>query len=154
MTFRIDTVTGSDELADVTQRLLDLLPSWFGIPEANAEYVDAARRLPGYVARTGAETIGVLLCDRHFPESAEIHLIAVHPAWHRRGAGRALLEAMIADVTEDGGRLLEVKTLGPSHPDAGYVKTRAFYRALGFLPLEEMLELWPENPALIMVRPL
>lgn len=152
MTFRIDTVTGSAELADVTQRLLDLLPTWFGIPEANAEYVDSARRLPGRVLWAGTEIIGVLLYRRHFPESAEIHLIAVHPEWHRRGAGRSMVEALVTDLTAAGCRLLQVKTLGPSHPDEGYVKTRAFYRATGFLPLEEMLDLWPDNPCLIMVR--
>ena len=154
MTYRIEAVPGSAELAGVAARLLGLLPTWFGIPESNAGYVESARRLPGYVARTDAEPIGLLLCRRHFPESAEIHLMAVHPAWHRRGAGRAMVDALVADLTADGCRLLQVKTLGPSHPDAGYGRTRAFYAAMGFLPVEETAELWPENPCLIMVRPL
>ena len=50
--------------------------------------------------------------------------------------------------------LLSVKTLGPSRPDAGYAGTRRFYGALGFQPVEELLDLWPGNPCLIMVKPL
>jgi GNAT superfamily N-acetyltransferase len=152
--YRIVKATGSAELADITDRLLGLLPSWFGIPEANAEYVASATELPGFVAHTDTEAIGVLLCRRHFASAAEIHLIAVDPAWHRRGVGRALVAAAESEITEEGAQLLQVKTLGPARPDEGYARTREFYRSVGFLPLEEMHELWPENPCLIMVKPL
>ena len=51
--------------------------------------------------------------------------------------------------------VLQVKTLSESHPDAGYAKTRAFYRAMGFHPLEEFKTLWGEaNPCLLMVKKL
>jgi GNAT superfamily N-acetyltransferase len=98
--------------------------------------------------------VGVLLYEWHFPSSAEIHLMAVDPARHRRGAGRALVDAVESIVRADGASLLEVKTLGPSHPDRGYAGTRAFYAACGFLPVEELLDLWPGNPCLIMIKPL
>ncbi|MFK4035110.1 hypothetical protein ACI2LC_04845 [Nonomuraea wenchangensis] len=55
--YRIARVTGSAELAEVTARLLDQLPSWFGMPEANVGYVEAAKRLPGLVAYAGAEAV-------------------------------------------------------------------------------------------------
>lgn len=153
MTRAIRAVPPSPELAGVTRRLLDRLPTWFGIPESNAEYVrTAAEVLPGHVAGDG---VGVLLCRRHFPESAEIHLMAVDPEWHRRGVGRALVDAVVADLVADGCRFLQVKTLGPSRQDDGYARTRRFYRAVGFVPLEETPELWPpDNPCLIMVRAL
>lgn len=152
--YRVTRVAGSAELGETTERLLAMLPTWFGIPESNAEYVAAATRLPGYLAEAGGEPVGILLCDRHFPETAEIHLLAVDPAWHRRGIGRALVGALVDDVLPTGCRLVQVKTLGPSHPDTGYVRTRRFYRAVGFLPVEEITGLWPGNPCLIMVRPL
>ncbi|MFI7224818.1 GNAT family N-acetyltransferase [Nonomuraea angiospora] len=150
--FQISRVTGSAEVAEVTARLLDQLPSWFGIPEANAAYVESATRLPGLLAHAGAQAVGVLLYRRHFAEAAEIHLMAVSPDWHRRGVGRALLDALTSDVRAQGCRLLQVKTLGAGDPDPGYAKTRAFYRAVGFLPLEETDDLWPGNPCLIMVK--
>jgi ribosomal protein S18 acetylase RimI-like enzyme len=141
------------------QRLLSLLPTWFGIESSNAAYVDAARTLPTYLAWPGdeperGEPVGVLLAARHFPQSAEIHLLAVDPALHRCGVGRALVTALEADLAADGVEFLQVKTLGPSHPDAGYQLTRKFYRAMGFVPLEELLELWPGNPCLVMIKSL
>lgn len=44
------------------------------------------------------------------------------------------------------------ETLGPSHPDPGYAKTRLFYEAMGFAPLEETHDLRPGNPCLIMIK--
>jgi GNAT superfamily N-acetyltransferase len=150
--FRISHVDGSAALATVTKRLLDQLPTWFGIPEANAGYVASATELPGLVAVTDTEPVGVLLHRRHFPESAEIHLLAVAPHWHRHGVGTAIVDMLVADLVADSCAVLQVKTLGPSHPDAGYAATRAFYHAIGFVPVEETTALWPDNPCLIMVK--
>jgi len=146
--YEIVKVAPSHELAEITERLLGLLPSWFGIPEANAEYVASATRLSGLVACLGEEAIGVLLSRRHFPGSAEIHLMAVDPKWHRRGVGKALVATLEVQLIDDGCRLLEVKTLGASRLDVGYAGTRAFYLSCGFEPLEEIHDLWPGNPCL------
>jgi hypothetical protein len=52
-------------------------------------------------------------------------------------------------------KLLQVKTFGPSGASIEYERTRAFYDAVGFLPLEERTDIWgPGNPCLILVRPL
>lgn len=150
--FQIFPARASTELAGITSRLIDQLPAWFGIPEANADYVDSATRLPGLVARAGGECVGVLLHQRHFTESAEIHFMAVAPAWHRHGVGRALVDQLVADLRQDDCQVLQVKTLGASHPDVGYARTRAFYRSLGFLRLEETRDLWPGTPCLIMAK--
>jgi GNAT superfamily N-acetyltransferase len=90
--FRISRMEGSPELATITADLISLLPAWFGMAEANAAYTASARQLPGYLARsTDGEPIGILLHKRHFAEAAEIHLMAIHPGWHRRGIGTALV---------------------------------------------------------------
>jgi hypothetical protein len=73
---------------------------------------------------------------------------------HRAGIGRQLVERAVADVRAAGVQLLQVKTLGPSDDYEPYARTRAFYEALGFLPLEEHLTLWPGNPCLVLVKPL
>ena len=91
--------------------------------------------------------IGVVLLEQHFPTSAEIHLMAVARRWHRRGVGRALLAATEDHARCLGARLLTVKTLGPSDPDASYATTRAFYEAMGFVPVEEFTTVWPGPPA-------
>ena len=63
------------------------------------------------------------------------------------------VEAAAAQVAGNKNRLLQVKTLGPSHPDVHYARTRSFYEALGFIGLEETTTFWGEaNPCLIMVK--
>jgi ribosomal protein S18 acetylase RimI-like enzyme len=154
-------VTSGEQDPDTVDRLLRSLPDWFGIESANAHYVAKARDLPTYLAwptshsqapGTAGQPVGVLLVARHFPESAEIYLMAVEPALHRRGIGRALVEALEADLRADGVELLQVKTLGPSLPDPSYERTRRFYTRMGFRPLEEIPDRWPGNPCLIMVK--
>lgn len=135
--------------------ILTDLPEWFGRPESTVAYVAAADTLPNYFAVTPAgERIGVALVEQHFPVTAEIHLIAVKAAWHRRGIGRALLNEIESDLRAAGTRMLTVKTLGAADPDEGYGRTRLFYGGIGFLPLEEFTDLWPGTPCLFMAKPL
>ena len=101
-----------------------------------------------------SQPAGALLAARHYPGAAEIYLMAVDPAVHRRGAGRALVAALEADLIADGVEFLQVKTLGPAYQDAGYERTRRFYAAVGFQPLEQIHGLWPGNPCLIMIKSL
>lgn len=140
---------------ELVDSLLRLLPAWFGIESSIVEYVTAASRLPALIARADDDVaVGVLVYERHFPETVEIHVMAVEPSCHRRGAGRALVAELERVLAADGTRLLAVKTLGPTHPDEGYQATRQFYRTCGFLPVEELLNLWPGNPCLLMIKPL
>jgi GNAT superfamily N-acetyltransferase len=153
-------VTSGEPAPGAVERLLGLLPGWFGIESSVLEYIAEARTRPAYLAWPGTgdgqatEPAGVLLGARHFPASAEIYLMAVDPAWHRRGAGRALVAALEADLAAEGVEFLQVKTQGPARPDAGYAKTRQFYTSVGFRPLEEIHGLWPGNPCLIMIKSL
>ena len=151
-------VTCGEPAPDTVERLLRMLPGWFGIESSVLEYVAASRTLPAYLAWPDADQAGqpngVLLAVRHFPASAEIYLMAVDPAWHRRGAGRTLVAALEADLTSEGVEFLQVKTQGPGRPDAGYEKTRQFYSGVGFRPLEEIQGLWPGIPCLIMIKSL
>jgi len=151
-------VTAGQPAPGTVERLLRMLPRWFGIESSVLEYVAASRTLPAYLAwpdgRQGAQPSGALLAVRHFPASAEIYLLAVDPAWHRRGAGRALVTALEADLVSEGVEFLQVKTQGPARPDAGYEKTRQFYADVGFRPLEEIHGLWPGIPCLMMIKSL
>lgn len=136
-------------------RLLGTVPEWFGQPEANAEYIQAAHTKETWTVRDSEGTVvGVTLVDRHFAHVAEVHLMLVAREHHGSGVGTTMIRALEADARKRSVRLLEVKTLGESHPDAGYARTRHFYERMGFLPLEET-DLWGEaTPCLIMVKPL
>jgi ribosomal protein S18 acetylase RimI-like enzyme len=147
-------VRGRKWPADV-ERLLDALPDWFGLPASNANFVAEAGDLPTVAALDGDTVVGACLVRDHNPDSAEIELLAVTPDRHRHGIGRALVDAVEADLRARAVRLLQVKTFGPSGDSEPYARTRAFYLALGFVPLEERTDIWgPENPCLILVKPL
>jgi GNAT superfamily N-acetyltransferase len=142
-------------LGDACARILGGLTAWFGLPEATADYIAHVDSHPTWSAVDGdGRVVGLLDIVRHFPESAEIHIMAVDAEYRGRGIGSALIEAAVTQLRGDGARLLQVKTLAASDPDPGYAETRAFYVAQGFSALEEM-ELWgPDNPGLILVKPL
>ncbi|UWX96415.1 GNAT family N-acetyltransferase [Arthrobacter zhaoxinii] len=149
------TATQDHPVPDDVARLLASVPEWFGQPDSNAEHIDAARSKETWTVRdVDGSVVGVTLVDRHFPHVAEIHLTVVERAAHGTGVGTAMLAAIEADAVRRGVRILEVKTLGPSHPDSGYARTRHFYETWGFLPLEET-DLWGDaTPCLIMVKPI
>lgn len=141
---------------DTVRRILKALPEWFGDPDAIEQYVaDAGNNdYLSIVARKSGTTIGVALIRRHFPESAELHLIALSPEARGGGTGRALIERVAADLANDGCELLSVHTVGPSFDSVSYAETRAFYRANDFYPLEEHHNLDWAGPTLILVRQL
>lgn len=137
------------------ESVLGSIPEWFGIEEANDAYIRDLETLPSYVAIEGGCVVGFLSVKQHFSTSSEIHVLAVERSHHRQGIGRALMEVAEGDLRSSGCRMLQVKTLGPSDDDAAYKRTREFYLALGFTPLEETTSFWgPENPTLIMVKPI
>jgi 2-hydroxy-6-oxonona-2,4-dienedioate hydrolase len=133
--------------------LLDQLPTWFGIPEANEAYVAAADTNPSVIASVDGIDVGITTLTHHSPYAAEVHLMAVAPAHHRHGIGTAMLRHVERRLADAGVEFLQVKTLSPAHPDVGYAATRAFYLAYGFRPLEEFPALWDErSPALQMIK--
>jgi GNAT superfamily N-acetyltransferase len=137
----------------VCREILDTVPTWFGIPESNDAYVAFVERHETWIASNEGTAIGLISGHTHFPQTAEIEVMAVKPGWHRKGVGRALVEVFERHHADRGVRMLEVKTLGPSHQDAGYEKTRAFYTGIGFVPIEELWIWGPDNPALILCKP-
>ncbi len=135
--------------------ILSTLPDWFGIAESNAAYVRDVEAMPMFAAYIDGAPCGFLALRRHTPHASEIHVMGVKPAHHRGGLGRALVAAAEQHARDAGARFLTVKTLSPAHPDPGYVRTRAFYEGVGFVPLEEFPDLWnPENPALMLIKAL
>jgi len=128
------------------------LPKWFGIEEAIVEYAKSTETMETWVAESSGAVVGFITLNQRSPVSAEIHCMAVREESHGSGVGRALVEHVEAELAARPVEYLQVKTLGPSLPNAEYEHTRGFYQHLGFRPLEEN-ELWGKGtPCLIMVR--
>lgn len=139
--------------ASLCEPILRCLPDWFGIEEAIVDYIRDINHLPTLLARDGEQVLGFLTVKQHNPYSAEVYVMGVRPEAHKKGIGKALFLASAAWLREQGIEYLQVKTLGSTHPDENYARTRAFYTAMGFRPLEEFTQIWGEqNPCLLMVK--
>ncbi len=134
------------------EEILRALPDWFGIEESLVEYVADTRRYPTWLAMAADRAVGFITLHDHFPCAAEIHCLAVRPELHRGGIGRELIRHIERVCMARGVTLLQVKTQGPSRPCEFYDKTRLFYLATGFKPLEELIGFWGRNPCLILVK--
>jgi GNAT superfamily N-acetyltransferase len=133
--------------------VLRSLPQWFGIEEALRMYVADTARLPTFALSEHGAVVAFLSLMQHFPESWEIHCMAVHSNARHRGHGTALLAHAEQWLAEQGVKYLQVKTVAPTSKSAAYAETRQFYRAKGFTPLEVFPLLWaPRNPALQLVK--
>jgi N-acetylglutamate synthase-like GNAT family acetyltransferase len=133
--------------------ILRMLPDWFGIEAAILDYEREIEHLPTFLAQANGQVFGFLSLKQHNPFSAEIYVMAVRPDAHCGGIGRALVETAEFCARKLGIEYMQVKTLGPSNPDENYAKTRAFYEAMGFRPVEEFKQIWDENnPCLVMVK--
>lgn len=150
---RITEIIMPEEKSRLCNDTLRALPSWFGIEQSIVEYVEAVAGMPFYVAQENEESIGFVAIKVHSADTCEVCVMGVLPQHHRNGAGRALVEACEAYGRSNGMTFLTVKTLDGSRADEGYAKTRRFYTAMGFKPLEVFPLLWDEaNPCLFMAK--
>lgn len=145
---RVVEVESPAERSHLAERILRDLPEWFGIEEATAAYIADVATLPTFAV----DDLGFLSLKLHTARAAEVYVTGVMRASHGQGIGTALLAAAEEYLRVRDVEYLQVKTLGPSHTDVGYARTRSFYEARGFVPLEEIHGLWEHNPCLILVK--
>lgn len=88
------------------------------------------------------------LAARAVAGEAEILNIAVEPAMRRRGAGRALLEAAVAEARERGARRLYLEVRATNEP------ARSFYFACGFAEVGRRPNYYqhPPEDAVVLAR--
>jgi GNAT superfamily N-acetyltransferase len=133
--------------------IMDELTDWFGIEKAREGYKAEINILPTLLACDNDQILGFVCLKKHNEYSGEIYIMGVKPNYHRKGIGRILISAIEKWSKEQGIEFIQIKTLGPSSDDENYLKTRAFYSAMGYKPLEEIKTIWDEqNPCLIFIK--
>ena len=153
MEVSIDRLVPDD--AVTCEEILRSLPEWFGIEAAIRSYRRDIEDMETYVAKVADEIVGFVTLRLHNERGAEIQVMGVQREYHRMGFGRSLVSHAEARLRQRRVKSLEVKTLGPSRPSEAYGRTRSFYEAMGFIPLEETTLIWGEdNPCLPMVKDL
>lgn len=152
--FSVRRIIFPDEKASIASDILLALPDWFGLPESTQNYIDGSREMPFFAAMDGDRAVGFAALRETSPCAGEIFVMGVLPAYHRRGIGGLLVDAIRAEALAHGYALLQVKTVEIGHYDE-YDQTNAFYQRMGFLPLECLPTLWDEwNPCQLYVLPL
>lgn len=142
------------EKSRICEDILRSLPDWFGIESSILEYIKDVQTMTFWVA-AGPEPIGFIAVAKHNKYTAEVHVMGVAPGFHGQKIGSKLLQTAEKSPISQGFKFLTVKTISESKPHEHYDKTRSFYLAFGFLPLEEFKTLWGEhNPCLMLVKTL
>ena len=139
------------EKTNICNTILRALPNWFGIESSIVEYVKDVQELPLVAAFHKGSPVGFLAIKNHNAYTSEVHVMGILPEFHRQKLGKSLIEAIIPLCSE----YLTVKTIDASRENEHYAKTRQFYLAMGFKPLEVFPELWgKDNPCLMMIKDL
>ena len=151
--YQLNRVVDKSTKSVVCNLVLRSLPTWFGIEESIVEYVKTTQEMPFWVAYDGEIPIGFIALKKHNNYTIEICVMGVLKQYHRKGVGRKLIETVEQYCQGNKNKYLTVKTLDESREDESYEKTRKFYYAMGFLPLEVFPLLWDvTNPCLFMVK--
>ncbi len=141
--------------AAICEKILRALPNWFGIESSILDYIKDVKSRVMLTATIDSEVVGFISLTEHSPQTAEVHLIGVLEKYHRHNIGAGLVEAAEKYLAKKDFHFLSVKTLSASREDANYARTRKFYLAMGFVPVEEFKTLWGEhNPCLFMIKAL
>lgn len=111
----------------IAENILEVLPEWFGIPEARAEYVRESAGKIFLCAMEQDEPAGFLYLKETGKDTLEIAVLGVRKEFHRRGIGKALFERAKAIAKENGYSFLQVKTVQMGKYES-YDATNRFYR--------------------------
>lgn len=144
--------------AEACDGVIASLPYHFGVAEGVRAAAEAVRSEAGLVAMVDGELAGFLTIERHFAGTAEITWMAVHANRRGQGVGAALIAWLREQLIAEGRQILLVFTAAAAEDDSrvadNYERTRRFYRSQGFIPAREFSDLWPRQPALLLIMSL
>ena len=149
----IRQINDKTEKACITLDIMHSLPKWFSPKEDIDRKAIIHQEFPFFACYYNSEVLGFLALKVHNEYTAEIYTIAVKEEYHHNGIGSALLVAAEAYCKDMSFSYLTVKTLDKSASYEPYEKTRAFYKQMGFTPLEIFPTLWDkDNPCIFLVK--
>lgn len=139
--------------SEICELILRNLPEWFEIEESIQKYIETVKNKFFLTVKVGEIPVGFIVIKDHNKYTSELYVMGLLKELHGYGLGKKLVNKSCKMLNESEKKFLTVKTLSDSHPDQFYKKTRNFYKAVGFYPLEELKDLWGENnPCLYMVK--
>ncbi|NBK99077.1 MAG: N-acetyltransferase [Erysipelotrichia bacterium] len=152
---KVRAIFDNESKQRIAKEILDALPDYFALDEAKQIYIEGCANLAFWAYYDEDRVKGFIAIKKHFKESGEVYVMGVLPQYHRQKIGRSLLKESIRWCRNEGMLYLQVKTLSADREDESYAKTRAFYQAMQFSPLEVFPTLWDiSNPCLLMIKKL
>jgi len=153
MEYELSEIVDKDKKSEICNAILRALPNWFGIESAIVDYSNQVRDMPFLSAFVSGEPVGFVAIKDHNQYTAEICVMGILRDYHRQGIGRKLVKWCEDYCMANGKEFLTVKTLDESRASKSYERTRLFYLAVGFKPLEVFPLHWDEyNPCLFLVK--
>ena len=147
----VELIQDSREKARIARRVLEALPEWFGIEASREAYIRESVDQPFFACYADGEAAGFLCLKETGRATAELAVMGVLPAFHRRGLGRALFDRAREYAAARGYFFLQVKTVQMGRYEI-YDRTNRFYLSLGFQEFEVFPTLWDErNPCQVYV---
>lgn len=83
----------------------------------------------------GDRMVGFILYKQLNPEAVELAWMGILKEHRGKGIGTKMVLKSLR-LLDKNYKICEVKTLAENHPDPGYLKTREFYKKLGFISIE------------------
>jgi len=149
----VQEITSPADKSNICKKTLNALPNWFGVPESITGYVASVTDKPFFAAFDTDMPVGFVSLAIHNKHTAEIHVMGILESHHRMGLGQKLVQICENYCRKQGMSFLTVKTLAETHPSESYKRTRLFYEAMGFKPLEIFPTFWDQsNPCLMMAK--
>jgi len=153
MNITIREIITRSEKSAICNAILRELPEWFDIESAIVDYVEQAQTMPFYAAFDDNMPVGFVAIKVHNRYTAEVYVMGIQETHHRAGIGKRLIAQCEAYCSKNKIEFLTVKTLADLAESKEYERTRLFYEAVGFRPLEIFPLLWDEsNPCLFMAK--
>ena len=105
----IQKIDSDIEKKDIARAILEVLPDWFGIPEATEAYIADSKGRPFFCAFADDVPVGFLYLKETGRHTVELAVMGVRQEYHRQGIGRALFEQAKAEAKRLGYSFIQVK---------------------------------------------
>ena len=107
----VTLVSDPAQRVEIARAILSQLPEWFGIPAATEGYITDAAHEPCFVCEKDGAPVGFLCLKETGRSTVELAVMGVLKPCHRKGYGRALVDAAVAYARQTGYEFMQVKTV-------------------------------------------
>lgn len=148
----MDVIIRKTNDSDKAFNIAKILPDFFDEDGLKSIEQDTKNHIL-YGAYMREEMVGFATYKEINSETIEMTWLAVVPGKQGLGIGSKLVNESLGEM-DSKYKVCEVKTLSETDPYGPYKKTRAFYKSLGFIPIETISPYpgWGDNPCQIFVR--